>query len=253
MGSDIIDKDQGQRAPNGTALPRLIRQWRSGLTEHGDVVLALSASLGSDPALSRSQFICTREDARDIAEAILRALAFSEMPETSFDAFRARIRAPALRALADDWNKARGQRQMPGWKEINPGLNAPYLACMWGFDRDPASGEFTGRVAGGNVMRTFGRNFLGTPLRDLYPPDVFEQARAGLVRVLFQPGCCRLSGQLFRAGDTVVVGERLLLPIGEDPTQPDGVLGGSWHDNELPAPAMDGIELLYDRVEWCQL
>jgi hypothetical protein len=124
---------------------------------------------------------------------------------------------------------------------------------MWGFDRDPVSGEFIGRVAGRNVMRTFGRNFLGTPLRDLYPDGVFEQAHAGLVRVLSQPGCCRLSGRLFRAQGTVVEGERLLLPIGVDPAHPDGVLGASWHDNDLPTPAMDGIELLYDKVEWCQL
>ena len=50
-----------------------------------------------------------------------------------------------------------------------------------------------------------------------------------------------------------MAGERLLLPIGADPAHPDGVLGASWHDNDLPAPATEGIELLYDKVDWCQL
>ena len=38
---------------------------------------------------------------------------------------------------------------------------------MWGFDRDPASGEFVGRLAGRTIMLGYRKNVLGTPLRDL--------------------------------------------------------------------------------------
>src|SRR6478609_206543 len=122
MGFDILGR-RWLRAGDGKVILRLIEQWKAGLTEHGDVVLGLVSSVGNDPATppgqpSRAQFICSRDDARDIARMILRALSFSEPAEIfDFDAFRDRIRTPALRALADDWHKARGARRLPAWRD----------------------------------------------------------------------------------------------------------------------------------------
>jgi len=263
MGSGIIDEPQWARTAEGKVALRLIEQWKTGLTEQGDIVLGFTSTMGNDPATaageaSRLQFICTRDDALEIARTILRAIAFSEpsayskpTDSSAFAAFRDRIRSPMLRAMADDWNQARGKRRMPSWNEINPGITAPYLGSMWGFDRDRASGEFIGRLAGSHILQTFCRNFLGTPLRDLHHGHVFEVAHASLTRAVSAPACCRFSGKLFRTGGKLVAGERLLLPIGADPMRPDGVLGASCYGSYTPSRPPAPIEPLRGRPDWC--
>ncbi len=259
MGSDVLDEQHWARTPAGNVILRLIEKWDAGVTEHGDIALSFISTLGNDPAIAsgapaRAQFICTREDARAIAQMLLRTLAYSEAVQASdFAAFRSRIRSKALRALADDWNAARGKRRMPTWKDISPDLTSLYLSGMWGFDRDPASGEFIGRLAGRTIMQGYRKNVLGTPLRDLYPPQAYETAHAGFTRILAQPACCLCSGKLFRVGDKVVEGERLILPIGADPEHPDGVLGASWYENYSGGHVTAHMEPLTDRTDWCQV
>jgi len=258
MGFDILGR-RWLRAGDGKVILRLIEQWKAGLTEHGDVVLGLVSSVGNDPATppgqpSRAQFICSRDDARDIARMILRALSFSEPAEIfDFDAFRDRIRTPALRALADDWHKARGARRLPAWRDVTPGASAPYLNCMWGFDRDPANGEFRGRLAGSTIMQSFGKSLLGTPLSQLHPSPAFETAQLVLTRSIAEPACSLWHGALYRVGDDVIEGERLILPMGADPAHPDGVLGACWFETSPRFGVIQDVEMLYDTVDWCRL
>jgi hypothetical protein len=235
---------------------RLIEEWEAGLTEHGDVALCLTSTLGNDPEVPsgetyRSQFICTREDAKAIAHMILRTLAFSEAEQTSdFGAFRDKIRSPALRALADDWNAARGARRMPSWDDVVPDAAAPYLGGMWAFDYHQSIGEFTGRLAGSAIMQNSGKSVLGMPLRDLHSPSALEAAQAVLMRTVSEPACSRWSGGLYRIGDKIIEGERLVLPMGADAAHPDGVLGAS-HFDSLPLSHRHGqIVVLCDIAEW---
>ena len=255
MGSDSID-ERWARSPDGNVILRLIEDWRSGLTEHGDVVLGFTTSPGNDPAaapgqIARPQFLCTREDARDIAQTILRALTLDEKASPGFAAFTGRIRSPALKALADDWDKARQGRRMPRWDEINPGLTAPYRGCMWGFDHE--NGAFTGRLAGRHIMQAMGQNFLGTPLAAMHPPHVLGPAQAICARIVSDPACVLFTGNLFRDGEKLVQGERLVLPVGADPACPDGIVGASWYDNYPLARRPEQVNLLFDKADWCQL
>jgi hypothetical protein len=253
---DKRDNLSWSRTADGNVILRLIEEWEAGLTEHGDLALCLTSTLGNDPEVPsgetyRSQFICTREDAKAIAHMILRTLAFSEAEQApDFAAFRDKIRSPALRALADDWNAARGARRMPSWDDVIPDAAAPYLGYMWAYDYDRDNREFTGRMAGGTIMQNFGRSFLGTKLRDLHPPLAFEAVQAVLMRTLSEPACSRWSGALYRIGDTIVEGERLILPIGADPDHPDGVLGASHYD-DFPLSHKHGqVTVLGDIAEW---
>src|SRR5215469_9685878 len=81
--SDERGNPSWARTADGKVMLRLIEEWETGLTEHGDVALSLTSTLGNDPQVQsgetyRSQFICTRDDAKAIAHMILRTLAFSE-------------------------------------------------------------------------------------------------------------------------------------------------------------------------------
>jgi hypothetical protein len=170
---------------------------------------------------------------------------------SDFTAFRNKIQAPSLRAIADHWNAARGSHRMPGWAQFKPSAVASHLGGLWSFDYAPASGEFTGRMAGSNIMVGFGKSFMGTPLRDLHPPHVFEEARRIFTRIVTEPACVRFSGKLFKVGETVEEGERIALPMGTE-AGVEGVLGASHYDYPvLRTP--DKLELLHDIADWCRL
>lgn len=256
---DSFSTQRWARNADGDIILNLIEGWDAGVTEHGDIAMSFTATHGNDPeALAadngRAQFLCTREDARQIAHMILRALAYSDAADTSgFTALQGRIQSPALRALADDWNTARGARRMPGWRDIRPEPTAPYLGGLWGYDYDQRSGAFTGRVAGSTIAVAYGRNYLGKPLSELYLPHVAEFVRSHLMRIVSEPACALYSGKLFRMGEQVVEGERLVLPLGDDGEHPDGVLGASHYAGFPLSHVPEPVEFISDIADWCRV
>ena len=253
------DDPAWRRTADGKIVLRLIEEWEAGVTAHGDIAMSFTTIIGNDPAIPagqkrRSQFICTREDARTIAQTILRTLAFARTEKAAdFEALRNRIRSPALAALMRHWMEARGKRRMPAWEDIQMSALAPHLGHIWAFDFDRATGSFTGRLAGSAIMLGFGKSFLGTPLRALHPPHVFEVAHANFLQVVTEPACFLWSGKLFRMDDQIVEGERLILPMGADPDKPYGLLGVSDYANYPLARTPGNVELMHDIADWCAL
>jgi len=164
-----------------------------------------------------------------------------------FSGFRKTIASSALQAIADHWHQASAGKPMPAWSDLSPSAISPHLKRLWAFKYDPASGEFTARLAGNRVMARFGKSFRGTPLKELHPAVIFEQAHSHMIRIVCEPAFVRCTGRLFRIGERVVEGERIALPLSSDGHQGDGVLGAS-DFKHLPVPGP--IELLYDRLEW---
>jgi hypothetical protein len=73
------------------------------------------------------------------------------------------------------------------------------------------------------------------------------------MRTVSEPACSRWSGDLYRVGDEIVEGERLVLPIGADAAHPDGVLGASHYD-DFPLSHKHGqIMVLGDIAEWYRI
>ena len=257
MNSEFFDGPGWARTADGDIVLRLIEGWDAGVTEHGDIAMSFISTLGNDPGPhedQRAQFLCTREDARQIAHMILRTLAYSETPElAAFTAFRQRIQSPALAALADDWAAARGSRRMPAWEDLKPAPDAPYLGGIWAYDYRHETGDFIGRLAGSTIALAFGAVYKDKELRELYPPQVADLVRSHLMRVVTEPSCVLYSGKLFRIGEQTYEGERLILPIGADPARPDGVLGVS-HYASLPLSyAAKPLALLADKADWCRV
>lgn len=251
MGSNDIPP--GGRRPDGEESARPIEEWRAGVTEHGDVVLAFTTDPESAPGAEPAQFICTSEDARAIAHMLLRTVAFAESGQNSaFNEFVNRISSPALRTVAQEWNAARGPKQMPAWDDLRLERLGPELGRIWGFDYDAATGSFTGRLAGSAIMTGFRKSFLGTPLRSLHNDQAFEYSQANFLQIVTQPACCRWSGQLFRMDDKIVEGERLILPMAEG-GKTVGLLGASDYEGypltQTPAQA----ELIPGLADWCRL
>jgi hypothetical protein len=166
---------------------------------------------------------------------------------TDFGALVSRIKSPALLALASHWRDVRANRRMPGWSDLVPSALAPHLHKLWAFKYDRQSGEFAARLAGTSVMLASGRSFRGTPLKEIHPPHIFKRAHANLTRIVTEPAAYRCAGPLFRIGDKLVEGERVVLPLAANGELADGVVAAS----DFKMPKVTGaIEILADKVEW---
>ncbi len=164
-----------------------------------------------------------------------------------FDAFLSRIQSPPLQAVAGHWLAARRDRRMPGWSDLSPSGMARHLTMVWAFKYDRARGEFTSRLAGNRIMTGFGRGFRGTPLKDLHPPHVFEIAQAHMTRLVSDPALYYCSGRLFKAGDRVVEGERIMMPLASDGSDGDGALGATAYESQnITGP----VEVVVGNIEW---
>jgi len=168
-------------------------------------------------------------------------------PFSAFENFYSHIQSPALRVIAGHWLQARGGKRMPGWSDLSPSGMASHLTLLWAFKYDRASGEFVSRLAGNRIMTGFGHSFRGTPLRDMHPPHVFKICHDYMTRLVSEPALYYCGGKLFKAGDRVVEGERISMPLASDGTLADGVLGATAYEYQnTGAP----VELLLHPVDW---
>ena len=172
------------------------------------------------------------------------------MSQPAADGFKSLVDAissPMLREIAQHWNEARGLKPMPTWADLSPSVLAPHFKWLWGFHYDPATGDFTGRLAGTNIRDWLGANFLGASLKEIHPPKVFQESHQMLSHIVTTPAASRFHGRLFKIGDKTIEGERICLPLAADGTVAGGVLGASYYE----CPVLSGpLELIHENVEW---
>lgn len=168
---------------------------------------------------------------------------------SALSGFARRIQSAELRAVFKLWDISRGKRRLPAWPQLEPQLDALKSERIWAFNFNPNQREFTARFARNVPIIGFGKSFRGTRLRDLHSPEVYETAQANFSRVLAEVSCCRWSGKLFKVGDQVIEGERILLPVGSDDEMPDGIFGASDFDYPVTRTP-DRLELIHDVADW---
>lgn len=171
---------------------------------------------------------------------------------SEFENFKKKINSPALLAIAQYWDKLRGNNVMPSWHSLNPAEIAPYLSRIWSFKYNRDNGCFIGRLAGNRITMGLGKNFRGLPLEELHAPQVYEKVHAYLLRSVEEPGIYRSSGALFKVGERVIKGERIVLPLASDGIHADEVLGASDYGPCIRVPS-EAIEMMIDNVDWCSL
>jgi hypothetical protein len=136
---------------------------------------------------------------------------------------------------------------MPAWSDLSPSAISSHLKLIWAFNYDSLTGEFTARLAGNRAVVGFGQSFRGTPLRALHPSDVFQRVQANLTRAVLENAVYRCAGKLFKVGDHIVEGERIVMPLASDGIHADGIFGAS----DFKYPAFTGpVELLSENLEW---
>jgi len=137
------------------------------------------------------------------------------------------IASESLKAVAAHWFEARGNKSIPSWADLNPKAIARQLSLVWSLKYDPATRAFTGRLAGDRIARLIRKDFRGLPLEQAQTPAAFGAMEPLLNRVVTEPAIYLGSGNIFQHENAFLAGERLLLPLATNGTDPDGLLGAT--------------------------
>jgi hypothetical protein len=167
-----------------------------------------------------------------------------------FDDFRKTLTSPALQAIADHWDEARGSAAMPSWEQLRPARIAPHLSILWSYKYDAAEDAFTGRLAGSAVLWGMQKAFRGSALPDLWASDSLARVHQQMLRVIKGRESYRKTGNLFKHGDHRIEGERMALPLAGDGEHGDGILGASAFRHPYPLLDLGDVEMLDGDEVW---
>ncbi len=152
----------------------------------------------------------------------------ADPPGSPVTRFRELIRDPRIRLVFEEWNRARAEKLMPRWSDLDPAAMKPALPYIWAYRRD-ADGEYINRLAGENVVQTLGFSMRGQPLRKFFPEAVAQLAIERYNRILGEPALCHMRGPIFSDDERRGEGERIVLPLAPD-RGGDGVLGATIYE-----------------------
>jgi hypothetical protein len=146
-----------------------------------------------------------------------------------------------LRRVLEHWNEVRGDRLMPAWQDIRPGMIKAELPILWSYRYDPARNDFIGGLAGDAIQR-----LLGGPIKNasfervLGADDRHLSTRA--FRVLFEPAIFFGQGLLFREQARRCHGQRIMLPFSSEDGQMKGILGATDYKFSFLYDVRDEVE-----------
>jgi len=147
----------------------------------------------------------------------------------AFEAFFASIVTMELRAIATHWAAARGAKRMPAWGDIDPVTIGRNLRYVWAWRYDAARESFIGRLAGEDIVRAFGKSPRGKPMHEFFTPETYEAYLPWHLRVIEEPAFLYGSGRVYHRVGRNFTGERIMLPLAENGTRGDGILGATYY------------------------
>jgi hypothetical protein len=148
-------------------------------------------------------------------------------PERAEETFvAALIEHPDLRRLFHYWRGKRQGRRMPALADIDALEIGWALSRLFVMDFRPDDG-FRYRLAGAEVAQVFNRgNLKGLRFFDLLPPEGARVVEARWRQMVAAPSVLCMKGLVYHAAERTPIGERLVMPLAEDPDGPmTGVLG----------------------------
>jgi len=143
----------------------------------------------------------------------------------NLDYLEAKIRSPAMRVVYAHWQAARGTRLMPAWRDIDAVAIGKHLPKVWAWRFDKEQDTFIGRLAGEDILAVLGCGIHGRKFADCFPAASAGTVEARHRKVITMPSIMHTVGRVYVQTGKYGLGERLVLPLGEDGVTGDGVLG----------------------------
>jgi hypothetical protein len=153
----------------------------------------------------------------------------------SFETFFQSIESEPLRVLARQWAAARGSRRMPAFRDIDPVGIGRHLRYVWAWKYDRSDDSFLGRLAGEEIDRAFGKSLRGMKMVEFYAPEVYAVVFPRHRQVVTEPSFFHGTGMVFSRMGYSMTGERISLPLSEDGSAGDGIIGGTFYTHLPPA------------------
>ncbi|WP_439816771.1 hypothetical protein [Zavarzinia sp. CC-PAN008] len=145
----------------------------------------------------------------------------------AFDRFLALIRSDRLRAVAQEWQRARGVRAMPAWDDLDQQALAPHASILWSWRQDPASGDVIGRTAGSTIREIHRGDLTGQRDVDFFRSRGSEALVHRQRRIFLEPHLYHGRGFVFAHVQRLGLGERIAMPLSDSRTRGDGILGAT--------------------------
>ena len=146
---------------------------------------------------------------------------------THFQTLDAAIQSPALKTVFAHWLDVRGDRALPAWRNIDAVAIGKYLPMVWAWRFDFAQGTFIGRLAGEEIVAVLGKEIRGRPLEQCFPANAVQLVLDRYKAVMVGPRIMHTTGQVYLRTGRHGIGERIVLPLGDDGVNGDGVLGAT--------------------------
>jgi len=130
------------------------------------------------------------------------------------------------------WLAARGDRAMPSRRAIDPTAILSALPIVYMYDYLPESGRFFCRLAGEEIQAGSGVRGVKKHLDELFPPEVGQIIQRRYRRVVDTPCMVYAHGLMRTIVGMVMPIERLVLPLSEDGTVANGLIGATVYHRE---------------------
>jgi len=148
----------------------------------------------------------------------------------SFNDFLAGIRHPRLRDIAGHWDRVRGDKLMPAWRDIDATALRRNLTIVWAWKYDRVADHFTGRLAGEEINDAFGKSLRGADMKEFFKDFDYQTVFVRHKRVVTEPCCAHGVGQVFTHAHRAGFGERIIMPLADDGVHGDGIFGATLYD-----------------------
>ncbi len=138
-----------------------------------------------------------------------------------------------LRHWLELYTRAEG---IPDRRDVSPDAMKSALSKVWLCDFVPAEDRFRYRLAGENVIASFGTAIRGRHLDELTDAAAYPRVHAYFKKCVEAPGVLLITGRIYAEQSRVAMGQRLMLPYGDGSGAVTGILGVTlrvWHDRAI--------------------
>jgi len=141
------------------------------------------------------------------------------------DRIAAFLDSPEVLKFFDYWRSKRTGRGLPSRADIDP-IEIPW-ALPWIFLMDYEEPEtFRYRLAGQELADVFGRNLKGCSLQDVLSAEALPSVTERWMPLVDSRAVICMKGMVYEAKGRLPIGERIMLPLADEPDGPvTGLLG----------------------------
>ena len=135
-----------------------------------------------------------------------------------------------LRSIVRHWDDARRLRLLPAWEDIDQSAIKAVLPNIWAWKYHKGTNTFTGRFAGEKINEIFGKSMKNADMKEFFSDWDYDSIFRKRHRVVTEPCIAVGSGFVFIHAERYGRGERIILPLGTNGVDGDGVLWATTYE-----------------------